>query len=361
MEGSIQKKGSIYYAVVALGHRKRKWFRGGTAKKDAQRVLTEKLSELNDGTYKEIPKTTLSEFADLWIKSYVEGNLKPSTIRGYKDMVGRLKESYGDYKLQSITAGHLQKYAAERLQVVGPKTVCNAVVVIKDMFKHALEWGYIKGNPGQFLKRPRVPKHELEILNPDEIDVLLEALEQKRSHYRVAFLTDFLTGLRSGELWALSWDDIDWNSKQIVVRRSLWKGKFQTPKTAYSIRKVDIPDELVHELRLWKLACPVNEHDVVFPSPEGKLSIHENVVKRYFNPALEKAKLRRVSFHSIRHSNASMRIRNGQNIKYIQQQLGHSSIKVTLDIYGHLFNDTSFARQQVELLTLSLKKLHERA
>ena len=76
-------------------------------------------------------------------------------------------------------------------------------------------------------------------------------------------------------------------------------------------------------------------------------------MKRYFNPAPEKAKLRRVSFHSIRHTNASMRIRNGKNIKYIQQQLGHSSIKVTLDIYGHLFNDTSLACQQVELLTLS--------
>ncbi|HVN97279.1 MAG TPA: tyrosine-type recombinase/integrase [Syntrophorhabdaceae bacterium] len=83
------------------------------------------------------------------------------------------------------------------------------------------------------------------------------------------------------------------------------------------------------------------------------------MVKRHFNTALEKAKLRRVSFHSIRHSNASMRIRNGQNIKYIQQQLGHSSIKVTPDIYGHPFNDAGFAREQVALLTLSLKKLHQ--
>lgn len=168
-------------------------------------------------------------------------------------------------------------------------------------------------------------------------------------------------GLRAGELWALSWSDIDWHGKQIVVRRSLWKKQFQTPKSASSIRKVDIPDELIHQLRLWKLSCPVNEHDLVFPSPEGKPSIHENVVKRYFNTALEKAKLRRVSFHSIRHTNASMRIHAGQNIKYIQKQLGHSSIKVTLGIYSHLFNDTRFARQQVELLTVSLKKRTDRA
>ena len=65
---------------------------------------------------------------------------------------------------------------------------------------------------------------------------------------------------------------------------------------------------LVSELKKWKLACPVNEYDLVFPSPEGKLSQHDNVVKRYFKTALTKAKLRTVSFHSLRHSNASIRI-----------------------------------------------------
>ena len=77
MQGSIAKKGNVYYAVIAISHRKRKWFKGGKTKKDAQRVLTEKLSEIDNGTYKEIPKATLNEFADLWIKGYVQGNLKP--------------------------------------------------------------------------------------------------------------------------------------------------------------------------------------------------------------------------------------------------------------------------------------------
>ena len=114
---------------------------------------------------------------------------------------------------------------------------------------------------------------------------------------------------------------------------------------------------LIQELKIWKLACPINEHDLVFPSPEGKLSLHDNVVKRYFNQALRMAGLRRVSFHSLRHSNASMRIQAGQNIKYIQSQMGHASINITLDIYGHLFNDANFNRQQVELLEASFKSV----
>jgi integrase len=101
----------------------------------------------------------------------------------------------------------------------------------------------------------------------------------------------------------------------------------------------------------------VNEHDVVFPSPEGKLTQHDNTVKRYFNPALRGAGLRQVSFHSLRHSNASMRIQAGQNIKYIQSQMGHASINITLDIYGHLFNDANFNRQQVDLLEDSFRSV----
>lgn len=202
-------------------------------------------------------------------------------------------------------------------------------------------------NHAEYLERPRITKPEIEILAPDEVEKLLG---KASNHYRVAFLTDFLTGMRAGELWGLQWGDVDWNSKRIHVRRSLWKGHFQTPKSKCSNRKIDIPDMLIHELKKRKLAGPVNEDDLVFPSAEGKTSQHDNVVKRHFNPALRRAGLRQVSFHSLRHSNASMRIHAGQNIKYVQTQMGHASINITLDIYGHLFNDANLNSQQVELL-----------
>ena len=163
--------------------------------------------------------------------------------------------------------------------------------------------------------------------------------------------------LRAGELWGLQWGDIDFNKGQIFVRRTLWRNSFQTPKTRYSIRKVDLPNNLIYELIKWKLASPINDYDLVFPSPEGKVTCHDNVVKRYFYRALRKSGLRYVSFHSLRHSNASLRIASGQNIKYIQTQLGHSSIKITLDIYGHLLNDINFNRQQVGVLDSFLESV----
>lgn len=353
MRGSIQRKGKTYYAVIALNG-KRKWFRGLT-KKDAQRILTEKLNEIDNKTYKEIPKISFNEFSELWLRDYAEISVKPSTLSGYRDIIKRLlKIAFGNYNLSDITTGNLQTFIADRKKTVSAKTVCNEIVVLKEMFKHAYRWGYLKNNSAEYVERPKITKPEIEILTPEEVEKFLSKTD---NHYGVAFLTDVLTGLRAGELWGLKWIDIDWNSKQIHVRRSLWKGQFQKPKSKSSIRKVDIPDSLIQELKRWKLACPVSEYDVVFPSPEGKLSQHDNVVKRYLNRALRQAGLRQVSFHSIRHSNASMRIASGQNIKYIQSQLGHASINITLDIYGHLFNDANFNRHQVGLLEESFKSV----
>jgi hypothetical protein len=97
--------------------------------------------------------------------------------------------------------------------------------------------------------------------------------------------------------------------------------------------------------------CPPNEHNLMFPSPEGSITQHDNMMKRVFIPALKRAGLRQVSFHSLRHSNASIRIKKGQNLKYLSKQLGHSSVAFTLDVYRHLFeDDQEFLRKQAGLL-----------
>ncbi|SPQ01130.1 Phage integrase (fragment) [Candidatus Sulfobium mesophilum] len=111
---------------------------------------------------------------------------------------------------------------------------------------------------------------------------------------------------------------MDWYSKQIHVKRSLYRQQFQKPKTKSAIRDIDLTDRLARELYVWKLVCPTNDNNLVFPSPQGKMTQHDNVVKRYFNSALRSAGLKQVSFHSLRHSNASFRIHVGQNVKYIQ-------------------------------------------
>jgi integrase len=377
MKGSIQKKGKTYYAVLALNG-KRRWFKGGK-RKDAERILVEKLSEISQGTYREIPKTTFKDFANLWMKNHAENNLKPSTIAGYKHVIDkRLMPNFEHFFMADISPAAIQAYVSKRKQglyskekikvsegepakepvmkKISAKTISNEIVIIKEMFKHAHRWGYIKQNPAEHLERPKIDKPEIEILQPDEFKKLLE---KSGSLYMTAFLTSILTGVRAGELWGLQWGDMDWHSKRLYVRRSVWKNAYQTPKSKNSIRNIDLPDNLVFELKKWKLACPISGDDLMFPSIEGQITCHENAIKRHFNPALRKAELRHVSFHSLRHTNASLRIRAEQNIKYMSMQMGHSSVKITLDTYGHLFNDAEFNRQQVDLLQTTFQSVRK--
>lgn len=299
MTGSIQQKGKTYYAVIAIGG-KRKWLKGGSTKKDAQRILNEKLQEIDNGTYKELPKITFGEFTDIWKRDYADITFKPSTKKAFYDIIERLLlPVFSDIQLNRITTGQLQTYVSGRAKTVMPNTVRNEVTTIKLIFKYAMKWSYIKRNPTENLERPKIDKPEIEILSPDEFELFIAKVEMP---YKAAFLTAFQTGLRAGELWGLQWSDIDWNSKQIHVKRSLWKHEFQKPKTKNAIRKIDMTDRLVRELKQWKLACPINKHDLAFPSPEGCRTMHTNVMNRFFYPALRRAGLRQVSFHSLRHT-----------------------------------------------------------
>jgi integrase len=346
MKGSIQKKGNIYYAVIPITG-KRKWFRGGT-KKDAEKILAEKVVDVSQGTYRALPKITFQDFSKLWLGSYAKDNVKPSTLSGYNYTIEkRLIPAFEHHQMNDISTRAIQIYVTDRRKDVCGKSILNEVVLLKTMFKHAYRWGYIKINPCEHIERPKTVKPEVDILEPAEISLLLD---KSSGLYRMAFLTALLTGVRAGELWALQWGDLDWNSMKLYVRRSVWRNQFQTPKSKSAIRKIDLPDTLIPELRKWKLACPISENDLMFPSQEGQITCHDNAIKRHFNPALRKANLRHVSFHSLRHTNASIRIHAGQNIKYMSSQLGHASVKITLDTYGHLFNDQDFNRRQVDML-----------
>jgi len=239
----------------------------------------------------------------------------------------------------------LQSYIAKRLEKAKPKTVINELVPLKEMLKHAVRWGYLKVNPSEHIEHPRVEKKEMETLTPEEIRLLLE---HTKPNYRTLFLTAILTGMRKGELLALQWGDVDWHNNQIHVRRSLWKGQFVTPKSKTSIRRIDMTPYLTKELKTHKLASPNSELDLIFCNSKGKPLDPNNLVKHKFLPALREAKIRQVRFHDLRHTNVALRIEQGQNIKYIQNQLGHSSIQTTLDRYGHLLKDVN--REQAKKL-----------
>jgi hypothetical protein len=179
LRGCIQKKGDFYYAVVAIQN-KRKWFKAGPTQKDAQKVLADRIHEINEGIFQEYPKIKFGKFARSWLSEYAETNLKPSTLARYRDIVERLLiPAWGGLNLAHLTAAHIHKYIAERMKTVSAKTVSNEVGLIKEIFKHGRQMECIKADPSEHVKRPRSAIARIEILSPPEIEKLFAKINRR--------------------------------------------------------------------------------------------------------------------------------------------------------------------------------------
>lgn len=172
-----------------------------------------------------------------------------------------------------------------------------------------------------------------DVLTPEEVRRLVASTGD---HYRLLVQTAVFTGMRQGELLGLQWGDIDWSSRQIHVRRAWKDGAFTQPKTRNSLRRVDVPDFLMHELKAWRLRCPKGEFEMVFPNGAGNPETHANVLQRGFYPALRRAGLRKVRFHDLRHTFASLLLANGEDVVRVSRLLGHASPHITLNTYSHM-------------------------
>jgi integrase len=201
------------------------------------------------------------------------------------------------------------------------------------------------------MKRLPKPRIEREFLEPQEIQALLAAATPPNDtllHVAV------YTGLRRGELFALQWGDVDWGTGKdggrIWVKRSCYQGKITTPKTESSIRVVDVPQRTLDELMVYREMFPPRAGGFIFRTDKGTPIDPDNWSKRRFIPILEQAGLRQVGLHALRHTYASLLINQGESIKYVSRQLGHASIQITADLYGHLFRETSVsAMRRLEL------------
>jgi integrase len=315
-------------------------------RKDADRYLTNTVKQVQDGTYRDIRPASFKEYAEKWLEGLAD--LKPSTRASYESMVKhQLIPAFGDSPLAALSVEDVNTWLAKQDGDLKPKTLRNHLTLLHKLFGDAMEAGFLAINRlhgSRSLRRPRALRAEdeveIEILTPTEINKLLDALEP--AHYPL-FFTAVCTGMRLGELLGLQWGDVDEAGSRIWVRRTVYRGEFYLPKSRRSRRAVDVGDQLVGVLSRWRRErygdnVPAAE-SLVFPSANGAPQDPDSLRHRVWAPALAKAKLRHVRIHSLRHTFASMLIAQGENVKYISAQLGHASVQITLDRYGHLFPD----------------------
>jgi integrase len=181
-------------------------------------------------------------------------------------------------------------------------------------------------------------------------------IAKAEGRFRPLFITAVFTGMRASELRGLTWDCVDLQKGRITVEKRMdaWN-ELGEPKSDNSKRSIPLAPIVVNTLKEWKLACPKGELSLVFPNGSGKPESLGNITQREYWPLQKAAALtRRYNFHALRHFAASLFIEEGLSPKKVQTRMGHSSIKVTYDIYGHLFTDEEDDRQEMAAIQAKL-------
>ena len=342
--------------------------KAGQNKKEAERRLAERVNQLHRGEYVDLKNIGFEAFTELWLTQYAEGAVKRSTLDAYRSVIkNHLVEHFGDYELRHITAEEVQQFVTTKRKAgLSPKTVSNHVVILKEMFKHAVRWGYLRSSPAEHVERPRSSHREMDFLNPQEVRAFLQASRESYPERYSLFLTAVMTGMRRGELLAMKWQNVDWNRGQYFVKESLYRQSFQEPKSERSRRSINLSPTVLDVLEAGfdsqaatGLHADPAYQDLIFCHEDGRSLNPDHLSKKELHRVLEAAGLRRIRFHDFRHTYVALLISQGESPKYIQSQLGHASIQVTLDRYGHLMpevNEQAAARLEMQIFGPSIRK-----
>ena len=320
-------------------------------KVDAEKKLAKVLTSIEHGTYVNKKKDiTFNEAADRYIKYHAELHCKKSTYNNYKGYLkNHLRDSLGRKKLNSIKPLDIRKLMYEKVnQGLSNQTVNHIIKFIGAVFQKMINDEILFRNPAAKVKKLKLNRKKFKILETEQIKLALDTAEEYFPDFYPLLFTAIFTGMRQGELIALTWDKIDWKNKQIIVNCSYNLGEITTPKSEHSVRRIDMSEKLMNVLIEWQKKCPKSDLNLIFPNQAGNYTDPNNLTKRKFYYVLQLAELERIRFHDLRHTYASLLISQNVPIKYIQNQLGHGSIQVTMDTYGHIMPEVN--RQAVNAL-----------
>ena len=311
----------------------------GCTKAQAKETLREIEEKLQKGVYLDERKIPLFEaVAKDWLEQK-KHNVRESTWNMYEGHLKNHLGSMNDLPVNRISIATVEKFISKKqVGEMNLTTLKKIIITLNQIMKYAIRHRYIDYNPVADAERPRakgnIKEEGLCVLTVDQIKKFLDVIEDPK--FKTIFAVAIMCGARQGEILGLKWSDIDWGKRQIHIQRTYNNRKWYQPKSKGSNRRVDIGPKMIGILRDWQENCPDNELNLVFPNKEGLPIVHTVMLRRYFWPALKKAGLPRIRFHDLRHTYASLQIDRGQNIKYIQSQLGHADPTVTLNVYAHL-------------------------
>jgi integrase len=330
------------------GKRRRKFVYGRT-KAEALAKLRQAQRQAAEGTLVVSERTTVEQFLKSWLDA-VRPTLRPGTWRRYEQYVRvHTVPVIGRVKLAKLTPQHLQRLYTLRLTAgAAPQTVVHLHRTLHRALNQALRWDLVTRNVAALVDPPRVERPEHVALSPIQARRLMQVAKGER--LEALYTLALMTGLRRGELLGLRWQDVDLESRRLVIRRSLQidgEGRWVlgAPKTKRSRRPVLLTATAAEALRRHRdrqaaereqAADLWHDQDLVFANTVGNPVGEKELLHRSFYPLLERAGLPKVRFHDLRHSTATLLLGEGVHPKIVSELLGHSQIGITLDTYSHV-------------------------
>jgi len=364
MRGSVvqKQKSGKWYVVLDLERdgtgqgRRQKWHSGYATKRDAERALAGLLAARYDGSYVEPSRLTLGAYlVDRWLPAAAT-TVRATTMNGYRrHVVLYVVPRIGGLPLQGVTPDRLSVLYRELLEHGGqggkplsPTSVRRVHATLHRALRDAQAWGYTNRNAASAAAKPRVPSagEYLRVWSSDEVAAFLAAVRPDRLY--AAWHLAVSTGMRRGELLGLRWQDVDLALGRAAVRQTLTHSGYEIvigePKTRRSRRSVALDRDTVAVLREWRAAQAAErlaagpawiDSGYVFTREDGRY-VHPDTFSYWFGKHLQRAGLRSIRFHDLRHTHASLALQAGVSAKVVSDRLGHSSVAFTLDVYSHV-------------------------
>ena len=325
----------------------------GKTQKEVSQKLKAVTASIDAGNYIAPCKLTVGEWLDVWVNEYL-GGVKPRTVDSYKTTVKtHLKTGLGAIRLDALNTHTIQSFynglceAKTGREPLSPKTVKNTHSVLHKALQQAVANGYIRFNPADACILPKITKKEIQPLDEDQITAFLKQIKGHR--YEELFLTTLFTGMREGEILGLLWDCVDLDKGQIIINKQLQKvrgsnGEYTlVPTKNGKGRSITIAPFVVGVLRSVKkdqeyhqqYFSDQNPPAFVFTDELGQHLKHQTVYLD-FKKIMAEIGTPNVRFHDLRHSYAVASLRSGDDIKTVQENLGHATAAFTLDVYGHV-------------------------
>jgi integrase len=322
----------------------------------AMAALSRRLGPINAGTHHAQSTRTFSDFVRADWSPVVLPTLKYASQKHYRYVLNvHLVPTFGKTRLCDIARESIQSFLAQKLSTgLAWKTVKHIRGTLARVLASAEDWGYLERNVALKTQLPRrpitfAPKR---VLLPKQVQELTDELtEPARS---IALLL-VLTGLRVGELLALRWKRVDLTARTLSVMETVYEGHFDTPKTQRSVRVIPIGDEASSVFE--RLHRDQRPDDLVFATSTGQPLSRHNLLRRQLRPACKKLGLEGITWHSLRHSHATLLDAVGAPLGTVQALLGHSTSEITREVYLHSIpEDQRRAVAKVESLVFGFKR-----